>query len=196
MSADNTFGLFGGSMVIDPNVPATQLSANYTLHVVGDAGKTGGGSWSVASDARLKDVQGAYEYGLDEIMRLRPVRFSYKEDNPRGLPSDTSEIGFIAQEVREVMPEAVSELDDGYLDFNMHPVNVAMVGAVKELKAENDELRAELEDLSKQVALLNKTAVKGTGKASMENWMVLLFAGMLGVNMLLLTGFGIVRRRG
>jgi len=45
--------------------------------------------------------------------------------------------------VQRVFPEAVSEGPDGYLDFNMHPVNVALVNAVKELKAENETLRAE-----------------------------------------------------
>jgi len=47
----------------------------------------------------------------------------------------------VAQEVREVFPEAVSECPDGYLDFNMHAVNVALVNAVKALKAENDRLK-------------------------------------------------------
>ena len=36
-----------------------------------------------------------------------------------------------------------SEGPDGYLDFNMHPVNVAFVNSIKELKAENDSLKAE-----------------------------------------------------
>jgi len=43
-----------------------------------------------------------------------------------------------------VFPEAVSEGPEGYLDFNMHPVNVALVNAVKELRAENEALREEI----------------------------------------------------
>ena len=53
----------------------------------------------------------------------------------------------VAQEVQELFPEAVNEGPDGYLDFNMHPVNVALVNAVKELKAENDALRQEIQQI-------------------------------------------------
>ncbi len=120
----------GGSMV-----------PNYKLVVNGDAAKTLGGSWSVVSDARLKDLKGEYLKGLDEILRLKPVKFTYKPGNPRGLDSGEEQIGFVAQEVQEVFPEAVKEGRDGYLDFNMHSVHVAMVNAVKALKAENDQLK-------------------------------------------------------
>jgi len=113
---------------------------NYLLHVNGSAGKPGGWSWTNSSDVRLKDVNGAYEYGLSEINALNPVRFNYKTDNARELPSDTEEIGFIAQEVQEVIPDAVTEWEDGYLDFNMHSINVALVNAVKELFMNIEEL--------------------------------------------------------
>ena len=125
------------------NVGIGTTSPDYTLEVNGNAAKPGGGSWSVSSDERLKDITGAYEGGLSEILELRPVTFYYKEGNERGLPSDEEYVGFIAQEVREVFPEAVSEGPDGYLDFNMHPVNVAVVNAIKELRIENEAIRAE-----------------------------------------------------
>lgn len=114
------------------------------LEVNGGASKPGGGSWSVSSDERLKDITGVYEAGLNKILGLKPVTFFYKDNNSRNLPTDEEYIGFIAQEVQAVFPEAVSEGKDGYLDFNMHPVNVALVNAVKELKVENDALRQEI----------------------------------------------------
>ena len=116
---------------------------NYLLHVNGSAGKPGGGNWSNSSDERLKDIVGEYPSGLDEIEQLKPVIFYYKAGNPRDLPSDEKYVGFIAQEVREVFPEAVTEGQDGYLDFNMHSVNVAMVNAIKELKEDNDAIKAD-----------------------------------------------------
>ena len=76
-------------------------------------------------------------------MALQPVRFNYKAGNSRGLPSEVEQIGFVAQEVQKVFPEAVNEGEDGLLDFNMHPVNVAMINAIKELKNDNDQLKAE-----------------------------------------------------
>jgi len=120
------------------------VSPGYTLEVAGNAAKSSGGTtWINSSDERLKDITGEYNRGLDAILNLRPVTFFYKDSNPRGLPTDEENIGFIAQEVQEVFPEAVSEGPDGYLDFNMHPINVAVVNAIKELKAENDALRNE-----------------------------------------------------
>ncbi|MFO7599635.1 MAG: tail fiber domain-containing protein [Candidatus Desulfacyla sp.] len=129
------------------NVGIGTVNPGYKLEVNGSAAKPDGGFWSNSSDERLKDITGAYTLGLDEIVRLRPITFHYKENNPRGLPSKDEYIGFIAQEVQEVFPEAVSEGPDGYLDFNMHPVNVALVNAVKELKAENETLKQEIQQI-------------------------------------------------
>jgi len=111
----------------------------------------GGGSWSNSSDLRLKDIIDFYYAGLDEVIGLRPIIFKYKEGNLRGLPADQEYVGFVAQEVQEIFPEAISEGPDGYLDFNMHPVNVALVNAVKELKAKNDALEAENQILKRRV---------------------------------------------
>lgn len=125
----------------------------YKLEVNGDAAKTSGGTvWINSSDERLKDITGEYQRGLDAITSLRPVTFFYKHGNPRGLPTHEENIGFIAQQVEEVFPEAVSEGKDGYLDFNMHPVNVAVVNAIKELKAENNALKAENMELREDIA--------------------------------------------
>jgi hypothetical protein len=122
----------------------TNSLADYELVVNGEAAKTGGGEWSNPSDIRLKDILGNYTRGLNDIIHLQPVKFKYKENNPRKLPSDEEQIGFVAQEVQKVFPEAVNQSTDGYLDFNMHSVNVALVNAVKELKEENDRLKSEI----------------------------------------------------
>ena len=133
------------------NVGIGTNSPNYLLEVDGSAGKPGGSTWSNSSDERLKDIIGEYTVGLNELVLLKPVSFYYKADNPRGLPSDEEYVGFIAQEVQEVFPKAVNEGPDGYLDFNMHPVNVALVNAVKELKAKNDALESRNASLEKEI---------------------------------------------
>jgi hypothetical protein len=142
---------------------------NGNLTIIGQAYKPGGGSWASSSDLRLKHLDGAYERGLDEILLLRPVRFHYREGNLRNLPTETSEIGFVAQEVRAVMPECVTEGDDGYLDFNMHPVNVALVNAVQQLAREKNAeiatLRGELDALREELRVL-KQIVAGATRGS------------------------------
>ena len=71
----------------------------------------------------------------------------------------------VAQEVQAVFPEAVTAAPGGYLQFDMHPVKVALVNAVKELKTQNERLardnealRLRLERLEKQLGLAAPTA--------------------------------------
>lgn len=104
----------------------------YNLHVVGTAGLSTGTAWTNASDIRLKDIRGDYPRGLDEILKLHTVLYNYKKDNALGLPSDFTKTGFIAQEVQQVIPEAVTKREDGYLELNVDPIHWAVVNAVKE----------------------------------------------------------------
>lgn len=121
------------------------FETNGALTIAGNAFKPGGGSWTASSDARLKDVDGPYEHGLGSIVQLNTVRFHYKRDNRRKEPSDRQFVGLIAQDVQKVIPEAVSEREDGYLDLDTTPINFALINAIKELKTANDQLRAEFE---------------------------------------------------
>jgi len=57
-------------------------------------------------------------------------------------------IGFSAQDVQEVIPEAVEEDENGYLLIvDNDPILWTMLNAIKELKAQNDELRSRVEAL-------------------------------------------------
>lgn len=117
-------------------------TVNYELYVNGTAGMPGGGAWIMPSDARLKNIDGAYTKGLAEISKLEPIRFHYKKDNALGLPSAPALNGFIAQDVQKIFPEAISTDEKGYLAFDMHPLSIAMVNALRELKDQNKSLAA------------------------------------------------------
>ena len=119
--------LSNGNVGIGTNGPT------YKLHVIGTAGLSTGTAWTNASDLRLKDIHGDYEYGLDEVLKLHTVRYNYKKDNSLALPSDFSKIGFIAQEVQKVIPDAVTEREDGYLELNVDPIHWAVVNSIKDL---------------------------------------------------------------
>lgn len=117
----------------DQRVGINTSAPAHAFHVVGTAGLSTGTAWTNTSDIRLKDIQGDYEYGLKEIEKLHTVRFKYKEGNALGLPSDKNIIGFIAQEVQQVIPEAVVEREDGYLELNVDPIHWAAINAIQEL---------------------------------------------------------------
>ena len=76
------------------------------------------------------------------------------------MPTGIEQVGFVAQEVKKVFPEAVTEAEDGYLDFNIHAVNVALVNAVKELKTENDKLKKDYGQLQTKVETLESRLSK------------------------------------
>ena len=125
----------------------TTSPGSYKLAVSGSAAKTGGGSWSVFSDLRLKEVKTPYKYGLSEINRLQPVHYCYKEDNALGLPAGKEYVGLVAQDVERVIPDAIEKNDQGYLMLNNDPIIWAMLNAIKELNAENEELKKRIQAL-------------------------------------------------
>ena len=156
------------------------------------AAKPGSTTWTIASDARLKDLVGDYRSGLVEISALRPVRFHYKQDNARSHDPAPEYVGFIAQQAQAVFPEAVSEGADGYLDFNMHAVNVAMVNAIQTLREQNQsqqelivDLHAQNEELKQRLASLEveqrHSANLHAELASLQAQMQVLQGQMMGV---------------
>jgi hypothetical protein len=128
----NTQGFVG----IGTTAPTANLSVN------GSANKPGGGSWGTFSDERLKTIRGSFTAGLDALMRLQPLRYEYKPDNSLQLKSDGEHIGFSAQAVQKVIPEAVTSTEQGYLVVNNDPILWTMLNAIKEQQAQIDTLRA------------------------------------------------------
>ncbi|WP_448044404.1 tail fiber domain-containing protein [Bradyrhizobium liaoningense] len=138
--ADTSFNL--GTKTFSFNMSTGDMT------IPGAAYKPGGGVWTASSDARLKTVDGAYSQGLESLVKLAPVRFHYKKGNARKEPSGTQFVGLIAQDVQKVFPEAVHQRGDGYLDLDATPIYFALINAVKQLKADNDNLRTELKAMN------------------------------------------------
>ena len=80
-------------------------------------------------------------------MRLQPVVFEYKQDNPLGLKADTENIGFGAQALQQIIPEAVTRNANGYLQVNNDPIIWTMLNAIKEQQQEIVKLRQEIRQL-------------------------------------------------
>ena len=86
--------------------------------------KPGGGPWGDSSDARIKNQHGSYDSGLEAIVALQPVRYSFKGND--GAPGEDSAhkqvaenaieyIGLIAQDTETAMPEMVKQ-GPGHID--------------------------------------------------------------------------------
>lgn len=139
----------GGSVGIGTNNPLGQFELSL------DQGrKPGTNTWTVVSDQRLKTINGNYTKGLNEILQLNPIRFNYKNNGERTFEKevlDTEFPGFIAQEVQPLFPDAVGIDADGFLNFNIHPILIASVNAIKELNAKNESLQSENESLKTEL---------------------------------------------
>ena len=129
-------------------------TSNGDFYVSSDAYKPGGGSWLNSSDGRLKDLEGEFTGGLNEILNLNPSYFRYKNGNARNHSSEKEYIGFVAQDVQRYLPDAVSTGEDGYLNLDMHVINVALVNAVKEQQKIIESQKEELESLKERLSVL------------------------------------------
>ena len=89
---------------------------------------------------------------LSRVLRLRPVTYKYKKPRP-GLP----DAGFIAQEVEELFPEAVTEKDGHKAIYYSH-FGVIAVKAIQEQQEQIDVLKRELEELRSEVSRFKSIA--------------------------------------
>ncbi|HEY0348382.1 MAG TPA: tail fiber domain-containing protein, partial [Pyrinomonadaceae bacterium] len=124
-----------GNVGIGTAAPDQKLSVN------GDADKTGGNTWLAFSDERLKNIKGNFNSGLKAVMQLQPIRYEYKQDNALGLKSNGEHIGFGAQSVQKIIPEAVTKNSAGYLMVNGDPIMWTMLNAIKEQQKEIEQLK-------------------------------------------------------
>jgi Chaperone of endosialidase len=119
------------------NVGIGVTDAGFKLEVNGSAGKPGGGSWSNSSDRRLKKNIHTLEGSLDRLMRLRGVRFEYKDPEAiYELPG--VRMGMIAQEVEEVFPDWVETGTRGYKTLTFRGFEALTVESFRELRREKD----------------------------------------------------------
>lgn len=110
-------------------------------------------AWQTTSDQRIKrdiaDAQG----GLAIIDALRVRNFRYKtaeemplDDNGRpmttGLDPDPLRIGFIAQELEQVLPAAVTMQSNGVRSVSLDPLHYHLIMAVQQLSRRVAELEA------------------------------------------------------
>jgi hypothetical protein len=113
---------------------------------------TSGTTYNTTSDYRLKENITNLTESLEKINQLEPKTFNFIS-NP-----DESRIGFIAHEVENIVPQAVSGVKDDiredgtpkYQGLDHSMLVPLLVGAIKELKADNDNLRERIQTLENQ----------------------------------------------
>ena len=116
------------------NMLASALFTDTSLTVVGDVIAYGS-----PSDIRLKENIKPIESALDKVSKLQGVTFDWKKSD--SILDIKEDIGFIAQDVQKVIPELVKENKDGMLSMRHQGIAPILLEAIKELKAEIEELK-------------------------------------------------------
>jgi hypothetical protein len=94
-----------------------------------------------SSDERLKDNVKPIENALEKLQKIRGVEFDWNDKQEVYEGHDT---GVIAQEVQKVLPEVVTEREDGMLAVKYEKMIGLLIESIKDLKAEVDELKQQL----------------------------------------------------
>jgi hypothetical protein len=101
-----------------------------------------GTTYDTGSDYRLKENAQPIQNGLERLNQLNPVKFDWKADG-------TSSEGFIAHEVQEIFPDAVSGEKDAEtmqgMDYGR--ITPLLVKAIQEQQTQIDALQSEINTL-------------------------------------------------
>jgi hypothetical protein len=134
--------LAGGFMGVNTWTP------NYTLDVAGVV--AGAGAYVNTSDARLKKDVTPITYGLETVMKLKPIGFNWIDQGDDWKKQH--QLGLIAQDVEKIVPEVVTKAKDASETRSLAYGELVpvLIKAVQDLKAENDALRARVDALERR----------------------------------------------
>ena len=91
------------------------------------------------SDERLKTDVTAIENGLETVNNLKAVNFTWKKDGSR-------DFGFMAQELKQVVPQAVHGSEEGLFGVDYGRLSAILVSAIQEQSAQIASLKKQLEN--------------------------------------------------
>jgi len=130
----------------------TASQAYFAINTSGDLTITGDiTAFGSISDRRFKEnIQSiTTDIALDKVKNLRPVTFTWKSNIANLSKIGTNDVGFIAQEVEEVVEYAVGEFSDlesgeVYKKIKHERIIPYLVGAIQKLEARISELEGKL----------------------------------------------------
>ena len=120
------------------------------LHVVGNILASG---TITPSDRRYKKDITPISNALGLITQFNGYNYNYRtEEFPEQHFDSTAQVGFIAQELKEVLPQVVSEGSTGYLAVDYAKVTPLLLMAIKEQQAIIESQKAEIESLKAEAS--------------------------------------------
>lgn len=154
----------------DGNVGIGTVTPVFQLEIgTNSAAKPTSNTWTVTSDRRLKTDIKPYTNGLSDLMKIKPVWFTY--NGQANMPKETG-VGVIAQELQEVAPYMIKPwtyrdakgTETEYLGVDNGAMTYMLINSVQEQQklietqsAENKELKAMILELQQRLEKLEKS---------------------------------------
>jgi hypothetical protein len=153
-SGVDSYGVYGtssgtyGSGIYGSGYYGGFFTGTQALYANGPAGGTT--SWNGSSDRRYKKNIATISSPLEKVLRLRGVSFDWRRDEfPDMKFENKRQLGFIAQEIKDVLPEVVTTDAKGFYAVGYDRVVPVLVEAIKEQQKTIEEQRAKIEKLEK-----------------------------------------------
>ena len=99
------------------------------------------------SDGRLKENIRELDGALDMVRAIRGVSFDWRKDMEHIHGYRDKDVGVIAQELQQVLPEAIRQNESGYLSVRYEKIIPLLVEVVKELDRKVDALTKQNNEL-------------------------------------------------
>jgi hypothetical protein len=148
--------LVNGGLSVNGSVGIGVSAPSYTLQVNGSV--AGVGAYNNLSDARYKTNITTLNHALDKVMAMRGVKYDWRiADYPQLRFDAKPQLGFIAQEVKGVLPEAVSQDAQGNYSIAYSEVIPVLVEAVKDQQMEITNKNAEIQELKTRLDKLEQS---------------------------------------
>jgi len=124
---------------------STTVEIAKDTNVTGTLTATGDVVAYYSSDKRLKDNIVRIENPLEKVGKIGGYTFDWNDKQETYTGKD---VGVIAQEIQEVLPELVTERDNGYLAVKYEKMVPLLIESIKELKQEIDDIKQKCDCLN------------------------------------------------
>lgn len=150
-----------GDLSADENLVVIQNNNTTKFIFDSDGDAHADSSWTTFSDRRLKNNITSIPYGLNEVLQLSPKvydkhsgyinndseheNYNDYDDGEVVLSQDSKRmVGFIAQDVKDVLPEMIKDVDESSSFYSMSNADIVpvLVKAIQELSARVAELES------------------------------------------------------
>lgn len=153
----------GGNVGVGTNSPVDKLHVSGDIRVgTGTTGCVKDANGTViagvcSSDLRLKKDIVPFHGIITRLVKLQPVYFHWRaEEHSDKALGKSGSFGLIAQDVEQVIPDLVTEGEDGFELVRYNKLPFLMLQAIKELKGENDALQRTNVALDSRITALER----------------------------------------